>query len=408
MDKRRGRRPGAANATVTFDAVAADESNAHVNAGVYVGQYEGRATPIADTIASTPLGATAKLVPGTYEFVVQAPGYGLTRSTKTLSAGSTNVSFPLQTNWASSAKGASASGDGTDLGSLIDDSEGTNWTATGRTPSVAGTKVTVQLGGGAHQVSSVRVSAMIGPGHNRFTALRQFRIDACNASTANGNCSLDAGFSPIYTSPADAFPAVRPRPVAPDLILRTFDVTPTTATHLRLVVLTNQCTGGPDFQGDQDSDATNDSDCISGSARDEEVTAAELEAFAAPPAASADLAVTKTGPATVKRDQNATYTITVTNNGPDAATGVVATDTLPANADLRSTATTQGTCAAGKNATTVTCTVGNLAKGATATITVVAKLRNQGTATNTVSVSEAGPGDPNSANNTATASTTVT
>jgi extracellular elastinolytic metalloproteinase len=44
-------------------------------------------------------------------------------------------------------------------------------------------------------------------------------------------------------------------------------------------VLSNQCTGGPDFQGDQDNDPTNDSDCVSGSTSGESVRVAELEAF---------------------------------------------------------------------------------------------------------------------------------
>lgn len=268
------------NATVTFAATARDEGNQPVNAQVFVGSFQGRAMPIADTDASTPLPATANFAPGTYMFLVRAPGYGLTSFSSTFTAGQTvTVPFALKTNWASSAKGAVSSGDGSDLGNLVDDDEGTNWTATGRTPSVNGTSATVMLGGGAHAITSVRVSAMIGPGHNRFTALRQFRIDACNASAANQYCSTDAGFAPIFTSASDAFPGVKPRPVAPDLILRRFIVPTTTATHLRLVVLNNQCTGGPDFQGDQDTDPSNDSNCTTGSAMGQEVTAAELEAF---------------------------------------------------------------------------------------------------------------------------------
>src|SRR5262249_14189915 len=105
------------------------------------------------------------------------------------------------------------------------------------------------------------------------------RIDACNASAANSYCSLDTGFTPIYTSAADAFPGGLPRPVAPDLRLRSFAVPATTATHLRLVVLNNQCTGGPAYQGDQDNDPSNNSDCVTGSSEGQEVTAAELEAF---------------------------------------------------------------------------------------------------------------------------------
>ncbi len=269
--------PNEPNATVTFETT--NEAGRHAGARIYVGRYQGRATPIADTIASTPLDDTAKFVPGTYEFVIQGPGYGLKRSVKTFTAGETaQVTFPLQANWASRVKGATATGDGAGLNRLIDDNEGTNWIAADRNPTVAGTAVTVDLAGGAHTVSRARVSAMLGPGQNRFSALRRFRIDACDA-TAGDDCSSDSGYSPVYTSPPDAFPGSVPRPVAPNLIMRDFRFDPVRATHLRLVVLTNQCTGGPDYQGDQDSDPTNDSDCVSGSSEGQEVSAAEFEAF---------------------------------------------------------------------------------------------------------------------------------
>src|SRR5207247_1949057 len=44
----------------------------------------------------------------------------------------------------------------------------------------------------------------------------------------------------------------------------------------------------------------------------------------------ADVAVTKTGPATVTAFGSITYTLTATNNGPNSSTSVVLTDTLPA------------------------------------------------------------------------------
>ena len=43
--------------------------------------------------------------------------------------------------------------------------------------------------------------------------------------------------------------------------MRSFDVPQTKATHVRLRVLTNQCTGGPAYQGDQDNDPGNSTDC---------------------------------------------------------------------------------------------------------------------------------------------------
>src|SRR5262249_9054917 len=51
-------------------------------------------------------------------------------------------------------------------------------------------------------------------------------------------------------------------------------------------------------------------------------------------ATSADLSVTKTGPATVTAGAQATYTISLTNNGPSNAQNVVLTDSLPNGATL--------------------------------------------------------------------------
>ena len=45
---------------------------------------------------------------------------------------------------------------------------------------------------------------------------------------------------------------------------------------------------------------------------------------------SADLSVGVSGPSSALHSSNATYTITVTNNGPSTATNVVMTDPLPA------------------------------------------------------------------------------
>ena len=70
-----------------------------------------------------------------------------------------------------------------------------------------------------------------------------------------------------------------PRPLAPNLAFQSYDVTDTIATHVRLRVISNQCTGGPACQGDQDADPSNNSDCPTGSEEDNVVRAAELEVF---------------------------------------------------------------------------------------------------------------------------------
>ena len=190
------------------------------------------------------------------------------------------------------SSGATASGDGVNLGALIDDTEATDWASL--TGAVLGKQVTVRLdpSKASHQVRRVQVSAMLrvntndanDPGtQNRFTALRQFEIWACEAK-GSVNCSQDSQFTKIFTSPADAFPSGVPRPRAPELIMRSFEVPRTKATHVRLRVVTNQCTGGPAYQGDQDDDPANSTDCDENTlpgfnVNGTRVRAAELQVF---------------------------------------------------------------------------------------------------------------------------------
>jgi extracellular elastinolytic metalloproteinase len=259
--------PTANNATVTFKAVG--QADGHP-VQLFVGRYEAAVTPIADTDPGTPLPATFEIVPGEYELVARGNGFGTKRLTSSFGPGQVrDLPVNMSRNLASSASGATASGDGVNLGALIDDTEVTNWASL--TGAVLGKQVTVRLdpSQASHQVRRVQVSAMLrvntnNPndpgGQNRFTALRQFEIWACEAK-AGIDCSQDSQFTRILTSPADAFPSGVPRPRAPELIMRSFDVPQTKATHVRLRVLANQCTGGPAYQGDQDDDPGNSTDC---------------------------------------------------------------------------------------------------------------------------------------------------
>ncbi|MGH3372406.1 MAG: M36 family metallopeptidase, partial [Nocardioidaceae bacterium] len=242
--------PFADEASVSFAPV--DEAGQAVSgARLFVGNYQARARAVADTDPASALGDTVRLVPGTYEFVATAAGRGHVRvGPVDFTPGSAaTLTVQMPTNLASSAAGATASGDGINLSRIVDDDEATNWASLGS--PVAGKQVTVDLAGDAHQVDRVQVSAMLRPPistdpdgavQSRFSALRQFRVLACEAS-GTVDCSDAADFHLAYTSPADAFPSIAPRPRAPELIIRSFDIPPTNATHLRLEVLTNQCTG---------------------------------------------------------------------------------------------------------------------------------------------------------------------
>ena len=278
------------NATITFDPIGKADGKP---VQLFIGQYEAGASAIADTDPATPLGDTFKIVPGTYDLLARGNGFGTLRVTRTFRAGEVRtLELSMGENLASATNGATATGDGVNLDRLIDDTEATNWASL--TGAVGGKQVTVRLdpSKNVHIVKRVQVSAMlrvnIGDpndpgGQNRFTALRQFEIWACKA-TASVDCSQDSQYELIFTSPSDAFPAGVPRPRAPELIIRSFDVKRTLATHVRLRVVANQCTGAPAYQGDLDDDPANSTDCdqttLAGfDVNDERVRAAELQVF---------------------------------------------------------------------------------------------------------------------------------
>ena len=100
-----------------------------------------------------------------------------------------------------------------------------------------------------------------------------------------------------------------------------------------------------------------------------------------------DLILTKSDspdPATV--GTNVTYTITVTNSGPDIATDVELTDVLPAGVGLLSMSATTGACA---GSSTIVCDLGDLAPGTSATVIIVVSTSAAVKLTNTATVSSA-------------------
>jgi extracellular elastinolytic metalloproteinase len=286
------------NAQVTFSLIS-KETNDPVVGNVFVGHYEKQVNPIADTDPATVNSgidvnrdATASFAPGTYEFLAVAKGYGFFRFRATFNANQVKTqTVVMPTNWASTTGGASATGDGTDFGNAIDETELTNWSADGRAADgtlsgIAGKQITIDLAGtAARNITDVAVSAMIAPGQSRFAALRSFELWACNAA-AGANCSTDAGYTKVFTSTGNAFPGDAPRPNGPHLILRDFSIPKAKATHLRLRVLTNQCTGGPAYQGEQDADPAATTDCdtnVSAVSTRRFVRVAEIQAFSSDP-----------------------------------------------------------------------------------------------------------------------------
>jgi hypothetical protein len=214
--------------------------------------------------------------------------------TITVTPGAQTITLPLRRNLASQEAGAEATGDGGNLGAIHDETEATNWGSVEgapRNPSEAPTirdkQVTVDLVGGAHIVREVQVSAANRPactgqatangceenqdeapydtgGQSRFAALRSFEILTCDATTGK-ECAEEGDFTSVLVA-KDAFPGGPPRPTAPDINLRTFPVRESKATHVRIKVLDNQCTGNPAYSGamNKEGNPLNDPDCVNG------------------------------------------------------------------------------------------------------------------------------------------------
>lgn len=127
-----------------------------------------------------------------------------------------------------------------------------------------------------------------------------------------------------------------------------------------------------------------------------------------------DLVITKSDNTTgsVVAGEQFTYTITVTNNGPDTATGIVANDSLPADLSFVS-----GTFTSGSGTVTespsgsgdLTINIDDLANGASATIDVVVSVAATAgaTLTNTATVTGTPNTDTDPSNNTVTETTPV-
>jgi uncharacterized repeat protein (TIGR01451 family) len=121
--------------------------------------------------------------------------------------------------------------------------------------------------------------------------------------------------------------------------------------------------------------------------------------------ANADLSVTVSDPATAAEGSSVTYSITVKNNGPAAASAAVLTNTLPSILNFKSATASQGTFSTTGGVTTFS--LGNIAANGTVTATVTAQALEDGSTSDLVSVSSSSP-DPNSTNNSASATTSFT
>ncbi|MBO9675290.1 MAG: DUF11 domain-containing protein, partial [Sphingobacteriaceae bacterium] len=132
---------------------------------------------------------------------------------------------------------------------------------------------------------------------------------------------------------------------------------------------------------------------------------------------STDIAISKTGPQTVSAGENVSYSIKIVNNGPVNVAGLTVTDLVPATlTNVSWAATTSGTATITGNTNGTGNSIsllGNIDAGSANYITVVVngKIPSNSTATSLSNVASVtlpdGITDFNTANNTATANTTI-
>jgi uncharacterized repeat protein (TIGR01451 family) len=113
---------------------------------------------------------------------------------------------------------------------------------------------------------------------------------------------------------------------------------------------------------------------------------------------AADLSLTKTvDTGSTYEDDEVTFTLQLTNQGPDPATGVAVQDLLPAGLVFVSASASQGSYDAG----TGTWSVGSMASGLRVELLIVARADQPGLFTNTASVSALDQADPDATNDSA-------
>ncbi len=118
-----------------------------------------------------------------------------------------------------------------------------------------------------------------------------------------------------------------------------------------------------------------------------------------------DLVIVKEATSPTQLNGIVTYTLTVTNKGPDPATNVQLADPAPAGVSYLTASPSQGTCSVAP--ALVTCALGTIQPGQSVTVTVTGRATHVGRHVNTATVTGAGGRETNPADNVDSAETVV-
>ncbi len=220
------------NGTLVGTVVNASTGKPVPNARVIVGEFEARVSPLVRT--STTGGFGARMAAGSYDLLVQAPGFGAQRfpGVSVPAGKTTSLKLSLAPNLTSLASGASivatSSEDaGLPAKFLLDDTAASVWSTAKRSTrynSGPDERVTVKLAKPA-TITRLQVSAFKNTVASRFSALKDFTFQVSDDGVL------------WKTVKTGGFGYQTPRPTAPDLNYQTFALaSPTKAAYVRFYV----------------------------------------------------------------------------------------------------------------------------------------------------------------------------
>jgi extracellular elastinolytic metalloproteinase len=220
----------ALNGKLLAQVVNADTGKPVAHANVFVSEFEARISPAVTT--SEKGNFALPMVEGTYDITIQTKGYGARtlEDVKITSGENKQMTIEIAPNLASSANGAtiksvSSESSSNPVENVIDDTEASVYASQQKEDEFTGEQFVIDLAGTKPvEISHVQVSAFKDISKSRFAALKDFTIK----TSKDGQ---------TWTTVVDGtFHAPDPRPTAPDLHYKGYDVkTPVKANYIKFI-----------------------------------------------------------------------------------------------------------------------------------------------------------------------------
>lgn len=223
------------NGTLFGKVVNADTNKPIEDARIIIGHYEARTSSAVRSSSEGKFGLP--MVEGSYDITIQAQGFGSrTIEDVEIKAGKKNrMQLKIEPNLASAFTGAevisaSSQSDRNPVKMVIDDTEASVYASDVEESGFIGAEFVINLAGdNVSKVSHIQVSAFKDVSKNRFATLNDFTV-LTSVDGENWKTVIE-----------DRFTAAKPRPNAPDLHYKGFDLDqPVEAKYLKFIANSTQ------------------------------------------------------------------------------------------------------------------------------------------------------------------------